>query len=34
MSVLERLFVGQHEVWVYLDFVRLFFPLAVKLIGL
>ena len=33
MSVLEIVFVGQCEVFVCLEFVLTFFPLAVKLIG-
>ena len=34
VSVLEIIFVGQCEVFVCLDFVLTFFPLAAKLIGL
>ena len=33
MSVLEIVFVGQREVFVCLDFVHFFPPLATKLIG-
>ena len=33
MSVLEIVFVGQREVFVCLDFVLIFFPLAAKLTG-
>ena len=33
MSVLEIVFVGQCEVFVCLDFVIFFFPLAAKLVG-
>ena len=33
MSVLEIVFVGQCEVFVFLDFVLTFFSLAAKLIG-
>ena len=34
MLVLEIILVGQCDVFVCLDFVHFFFPLAVKLIGL
>ena len=34
MSVLEIVFVGQCEMFVCLDFVEIFFPLATKLMGL
>ena len=34
VSVLEIVFVGQCEVFVCLDFVEIFLPVAAKLIGL